>query len=272
MADLRSEVIDWFNGSQDYEQGIMLLEKVSTKNKVLSKLMRRGETTSSKEKLQWELNKIARLPRIPAPVKGVAFKLQMPSQSKFAAPQAEVISPEPKLNLLKGKSIDIYPPDVQKLVREYSSLFMERGKLHAELKKVGDGNDAEKVEARRVIIEEISKISARLEKMFEFFDKYEKEGVEINAADLWPEPTEEDQEPTLDIESLSIDELKYQKKNLQSSLTKDRNLMLYGIKTIPPSGKVNPMPEGPKLIKLKKRMARKEQQIYDIEIRLANLS
>ena len=70
MANIKEQITDWFNGPQDYNQGIALLQEVSKKNKVIGKLIRRGDTRDSFEKLVWELNKVTGLKKIPAPQAG----------------------------------------------------------------------------------------------------------------------------------------------------------------------------------------------------------
>jgi hypothetical protein len=67
--------------------------------------------------------------------------------------------------------------------------------------------------------------------------------------------------------------MKTEKKNLQSSITKDRNLLLYGNKIKPKDGKEAPMPaDSPKRVKLEKRIARKEQEIKDLDMKIAKMS
>lgn len=50
---------------------------------------------------------------------------------------------------------------------------------------------------------------------------------------------------------------------------KDKNLLLYRTKTKPASGKESPMPDGPRRIKLEKRVKQKEAQIEKIDTEIA---
>jgi hypothetical protein len=271
MADIKKQIIDWFNGPQDYDTGVILLEQVSRKNKVLSKLIRRGENRSSFEKLVWELNKVAGLKKIPEhkpadPRKMPVTKRVITVKSGQESDQADA-DPKLKFNLIKDKPLESYPPEVQRLVNEYSSLYMQRGKKHSALKKLGDGNDDETVAGRKKVIEEIKPISNRLEVLYESFHDFEEKGEPVDSAMLWPDPAAK----TENVQTKSIGELKTLKKNIQSSITKDKNMLLYSSKTKPANGKEKPYPAGPKRITLEKRIAKKEKEILDLDYRIAEL-
>jgi hypothetical protein len=268
MKNIKEQIIDWFNGPQDFETGVSLLEQVSKKDKVLGKLVRRGENKASFDKLVWELNKVARLKTIPE--KDLTKLKKAPKFQKVKESVSEESEDKTRISLIKGKELGSYPPEVQKLVNEYSSLYMERGKKHSALKKTGDGNNKEAVDSRKLILVEIAKLSERMEILFEAFNNYEKNGIKIISSVLWPEPDSQAAAAGINPE-LSIDELKTLKKNIQSSITKDKNMLLFSTKTKPPSGKEKPLPAGPKRISLEKRVAKKEKEIYDLDMRIAEL-
>ena len=274
MTDQRQEVIDWFNGTQDYNQGVSLLERVSKKARILGNMMLRGESKSTREKLIWELNKIAQLKRIPVPAKQNILKTQ--SERNKSAPQYESIPQEVNFNLIKGEDIETYPPVVKRLVHEYSDLYMLRGKNHRFMTKVGTENDAESIDARQVFITEIARLSARLEILNGFFENFKKDGIVPDESILWPGNEalkDENEDLSLgDITRFTAEELKAMKKNIQTNKVKDQNLLLYGTKTIAADKKERPIPDGPKRIKLERRIARREQQIYDINMQLAKIS
>lgn len=271
MADIKQQIIDWFNSSQDYEAGVLLLEQTSKKNRVISKLMKRGETRSSFEKLIWELNKVAGLSSIPERKKTVAkvAAAKVPKLPKFETKQPEKTE-KLVFNLIGDKDINSYPPEVNRLVKEYSALYMERGKKHSSLVKLGDGNDQATVNARKVIIDEIDGISKRMEELYEAFHDYDENEEPVHASALWPDTAPKASAgPAI---SESVESLKNQKKNIQSSITKDRNLLLYGSKTKPKDGKEKPMPAGPKRTTLEKRITKKDKEILEIDQRIADLS
>lgn len=269
MENIKNEIIRWFNGPQDYTEGLRLLERISKKNKVISKLVRKGKTRSSVEKLTWELNKIAGLKKIPE-AKRTGFIKPKKDLVKKVVPGKDSVPQDdkPTFNLIGKNDIEDYPPEVRRLVREYSGKFMLRGKKHAELRGKPEDNSPETVEARKALIDEIRVISDRTEQLYKAFKEYEDTGS-MDAVSLWPEDYKEKKDP--DKKVLTVDELKVLKKNIQSSITKDRNQLLYGGKTKPKDGKGNPVPEGPKRTRLEKRVAKKEAEILALEQQIAEL-
>jgi hypothetical protein len=273
--DLKKEIIDWFNGPQDYQEGILLLQEVTKKQKVLGKLIKRGDSKAATEKLKWELNKIAGFTKIPAPTMKV--KMKVVKKAAAAADKAKKTKTEApdnkfKLSLIGDKSIDSYPDTVKRLVNEYSALYLERGVSHKALTKLGDGNDEKTVSSRKVLIDEIALKSDRMEILNEAFEEFEKDGTTPDETKLWP--TEPGGDITGDssaknLEGIKVEELKILKKNIQSSVTKDRNLLLYQVKT--KGKKENPMPKGPKRTTLEKRIAKKEAEIVRIDQQIADL-
>jgi hypothetical protein len=271
MANIKEQIINWFNGPQDYDQGIAFLQEVSRKNKVIAKLIRRGSTQGSFEKLVWELNKVAGLKKIPAPKAESPVKTASAKKKKTIYDGQQIPEKKEKFNLIGDKSLDSYPPEVNRLVKEYSSLYMQRGKKHAAIKRLGDGNDQATIDARKPLIDEIRTMSNRMEILNEAFQAYENAGKQIDISQLWPEEKKEGDEQNNIKPSENIENLKSQKKNIQSSLTKDRNLLIYGSKTKPKDGKERQMPAGPKRTTLEKRIARKEKDIQDLDQRIADL-
>lgn len=277
--DLKREIIDWFNGPQDYQEGILLLQEVTKKQKVLGKLIKRGDSRAATEKLKWELNKVAGLKKIPAPTEKKEITKAAPGKKgkgsagkeKKEKIKEEIPAEKVKLSLIGDKPIDSYPDSVKRLVNEYSGLYLERGISHRELVALGESNEAEVVESRRVLIEKIKVTSDRMELLNEAFEEYEKDGTLPEEEKLWPEKKEEETggSGTKNLEGINIEKLTILKKNIQSSVTKDRNLLLYQTKT--KGKKENPMPKGPKRTTLEKRIAKKETEIVKINQQIADL-
>jgi len=275
MAELKKQIIDWFHGPQDYDQGMKLLQAVSKKNKIIGKMLKKGNTKSSMEKLVWELNKVAGLKKIPEPKTIVkkAFRplaKQMPKQEK---PEVSVEKKKDdeagaRFNLIGKNEIGSYPPVIQRLVRENSALYMLRGKKHSALKKLPEDNTQETVAKREQLAGEIKDISKRLDILFEAFHLFDTKKALPDENILWPAVKKEEQQKLSD----NIDDLKLQKKNIQSSVTKDRNLLLYGSKIKPKEGEGSAMPAGPKRTIIEKRVAKKEKEIAAIEQRIADLT
>jgi hypothetical protein len=272
--DLKSKIIAWFNGPQDFDEGMELLSAVSKKSKVIGKLGKRGESRGTYEKLVWELNKVAGLAKIPTPSAKIESKIVKlePVKTEKPAGKGKTETKE-KFSLIGKRDIADFPTVIQKIVRENSALYMQRGKKHAALVRLGDGNDAETVSQRTIITGEIKLMSDRLEVLFDAWDGFEKTGVVPDPEDLWPLANYSTASAAATKTPETLEEMKTEKKNLQSSITKDRNLLLYGNKIKPKDGKEAPMPaDSPKRVKLEKRIARKEQEIKDLDMKIAKMS
>ncbi len=277
MEEVKKQIIAWFNSPQDYNQGMELLQKISRKNRVIGKLIKRGETRASFEKLTYELNKFAGLKKIPVPkakVEARIVKKPLPALLPDNAKTVDLKPEKPKENKtnptmnLAGKLKGDLSLVMQKVVKENSSLCMQRGKKHSALVKLADDNSDEAREKRVKLMDEIEKMTERIEVLFVAWTEYNEKKVEPDPDELWPEDSEKEQDQT--IQDMSVEDMKREKKNLQSSITKDRNLLLYGSKAKPEDGKEKPMPEkSPKRIKLEKRIAKKETLIADYDRKIA---
>ena len=277
VKDIKKQVIDWFNSPQDYDKGLELLQSVSRRNKVIAKLIKRGETRSSFEKLVWELNKIAGLKKIPVPKAKVKNRIvrkllpplapDVPEAVKTGKKEETTIPEKVRFSLIgKDDDINSFPPMVQKLIRENSNLYMQRGKKHAALTRLPDDNSKETMDERIKLMDSINEMTARLEILFEAWDDFKKSKVEPDPDELWLVETSK---AAIKAVMVSVDELKTLKKNIQSSVTKDRNLLLYGSKTR--QEKEDPMPVGPKRTKIEKRIAKKEADIKQLDQQIADL-
>jgi hypothetical protein len=266
--DIKKSIQEWFNGPQDYEKGLELLQVVTKKSKVLGKLSR-GESKTRREKLVYELSKAIGLKKIPAPSIAKQGKISIktgPGNNNKKEQPGKSVKPGPRFNLIgKDETLDDYPVEIQKIVNEYSSLYMQRGKAHKKMVDLGDSNDADIVLRRKELVEKIKGQSERMEVLFEVFSGYKTDGVILTNI-LQPGKGKNGSGG-----SESIDDLKKMKKNIQASISKDRNQLKFQNKKRPEDGKESPMPDGPKRIRLEKRIKNKEDEIIAIDTRIANL-
>jgi hypothetical protein len=260
--DIKKTITKWLNGPQDYQEGLAILQELTRKHKVLSKLMK-GESKTRAEKLAYMLSKEIGLKAVPKPITGQSAESKKPQPQK----PEEATPEEGRLSLIgKDTKLSDFPVEIQRVINDYSALYRERGKMHKMLVFVGDDNDDVSCGQRADLASKIKEISEKMEAFFQAYDAYKKEGVILTKA-LYPDPSdkkEPDPEP-----DQSVDDMKRLKKNLQASLVKDRNLILYKTKTKPDNGTENPLPEGPRKIKLEKRIKAKEKQIADLEMKIA---
>jgi hypothetical protein len=257
--DIKKRIQEWFSGPQDYAEGVDLLHEVSKKAKVIGKLSK-GESKTRREKLAYELSKFIGLKTIPAP--NFARKSK-PSKGKSVKETTGDSKYEARFNLIgKDETIDDYPEEIKKVINEYSSLYMQRSKNHKKMLNLGDSNDDDIVIQRKDLADKIKEQSDRMESLFQTFTAYKNDGkISLGSHD----------DKTHEKGPESVEELKKLKKNLQASLAKDRNQLKYQNKTKPADGKDNPMPDGPKRIRLEKRVKSKEKEVIDLDTRIAKL-
>jgi hypothetical protein len=270
--DIKKSIEKWFNGPQDYHEGIDLLQVVSKKAKVIGKLSK-GESKNRREKMSYELSKFIGLKTIPAPnfAKPAKTKKKAGIDSKIEKSVNEDSKFEARFNLIgKNETIDDYPEEIKKVINEYSSLYMQRSKNHKKLIELGDSNNEDVITNRKELADKIRNQSGHMELLYDIFTAYKKDGsIMTNILSPKLNSTGSGQNQATGDES--VDDLKKLKKNLQASLAKDRNQLKYQNKTRPANGKDNSMPEGPKRIRLEKRIKLKEKEVLDLDTRIAKL-
>jgi hypothetical protein len=162
---------------------------------------------------------------------------------------------------IETKPLSQYPSVIRRIIHEYAALFQERSKLHSVMSEMPESN-AESVCAKRAeIFDLIKSISARLEILYEAKKAFEENGIIPEESSVFPPAEKEEEEPDL----CSLDEvsLKKQKKNLQSSNSKDQTMLDYQSKERT-EVKI-PMPNGPKRAKIEMRIRERNKQIEEIE-------
>jgi len=123
-------------------------------------------------------------------------------------------------------------------------------------------SNAESVCTKRAeLFDLIKSISARLEILYEAKKAFDEKGVIPEESEVFPPVEKEETEP--DIASLDETELKKQKKNLQSSNSKDQTILDYQSKER--TEVKTPMPNGPKRVKIEMRINDRNKKIEEIE-------
>lgn len=248
MNEGQINVINWWYNGRDYREGILLLSRYSKKRMLINTLIKNGKEKfqANHDKLQYELPKAVQL----------NYK-EMPSPGAAVMKKPGNKIPEKKELRIHGsgykKSDNNEAVKIRSIRHLRSELYTKRSLLHKQLRKSGDENTPTKMEQRASLLSEIKEISAKMDYYWEFLDHYEKTG-RILKEEKPPAETSKS-----DSSEKSVDEIKKDKKNLQSNNTKDRNQLLYQQKN--KAKNPNPMPEGPKRIKIETRISRRLKQI-----------
>jgi len=161
------------------------------------------------------------------------------------------------------------PESVEKVIKEHADLFKLRSQLHEQMGGLPEDNNDETVKKRKNLSDSIALISPRIDLMFAAKEAFYINGLLPDLAVLFPEPKAE-AEPVQDKLPSDPDELKKIKKNLQSANTKDQNMLEY--QDAKKGDKSNPMPPGPKRLKLETRINERNVQIEKIDFKLLSCS
>jgi len=288
MNDNQLKVIGWIRSGMDYNAGLNLLVELTHKQTFLNLFSGKDKTLA--DKLAYEICKAAMLAnhitwkdfirkvKEEEGIEIVAKAEELPTdfsdvkvqeilsgyenKPKVCGPDsAKITETIETAETLETKPHTEYPPIIRRIIHEYAALFQERSKLHAVMTGMPESN-AESVCAKRAeLFGLIKSISARLEILYEAKKAFDEKGVVPAESEVFPPVEKEETEP--DIASLDEAALKKQKKNLQSSNSKDQTILDYQSKERTEVKK--PMPNGPKRLKIEMRINDRNKKIGEIE-------
>ena len=227
------KIVNWFNSERDYNEGVALYNLFS-KNKALSRWFRGEENKQRREKLAWELHKIAGLPE------KVCYDKAAVSDF-FSIRETE--KPEHKLHSKK-------PQPILDLIKEKSKLSMDRDKTHRQMADMPDANDYESTKKRQELCELIEKQTARIQEIHVILDHYDATG-EINTN---VKPVDPPAPPP--------DRIIKEGENPDNKLRRITNLRSNRSKA---EKKLKDMPDGPKKEKLQKKLADIVRELKELE-------
>lgn len=166
--------------------------------------------------------------------------------------------------LASGGVVDnpAYPAVINRVVAESARLYNERGMLKHQQNAVPDENTAENVEKRRVLIEQIDVLSARLDVLYKVKAAYLEGGELPDEGAVFPVQGADD-------EALSREKLTQLRNNLRSQITRANNMLNY--QSQKREKKENPMPPCPKRKELESRIREKECELAALDERLKDV-
>lgn len=261
-------IVQWWHGGRNYQQGVALLAQYNKNKVLLHTLIRPGkERYGGKEKLAYELTKavglnwkaMPALPKGAKPAPGAVTLSAMPTGQ--AASKLETLNSKLEAAdlTISGKPLDQFPHIIRRIKYDYSDKYTQRSMLHKQMREVPAANTDDNCEKRSALLAEIKALSAQMDFLHEFINDYEKTGKLPIEEQVWPKP---EVEKPVELPA-DIDELKRMKKNLQTSNTKHRNVLLYSQKT--KASKEHPMPDGPKRQRIELQITERDRQIEEIE-------
>lgn len=290
------EIANWLNSERNYEDGVYLYQKYG-KNPILKRLFP-GREKFHADKLAYELGKLIGLsfnqiqetketpPDNPNPSDNFIDKTIGKTEefikepAEYAGDSAgEAIQAAKEAQAAATKATNTaetlgamvtdnpvpagnYPHVINRIIAESSRLYNERAMLKKQQNAIPDENTPENMERRKAIIKNIDSISDRLEVLYTAKKAYLENNILPEEQQLFPDPTQRnDQDQDIDTGQLIIT-----RNNLRSSITRARNMLEY--QTQKKGSKPNPMPDCPRRKELEARIAGKEKELAEIEIKL----
>lgn len=279
----REEGIAWLNSRRlDYAKGVEILARLGFK----PQLQRRLAMSKGNDVLQRIL--------VQAVADGCNF-YRNPSRPKYAdAVPAEVF------NITEGahqtaaeetkaatQPIESSMPDnVRTLCRWFSRAYKQREILHREMRGVGESNDSQSMERRRLLSDRINALSEYMDAVYPVREAFFHDGViptdddmkRIGPPDAITAPSTPFEAPPQqkavslriqdeDYEAMPVEELRKRKRSVRTILVKKRNMLTYQSER--KEAKENPMPSSPKRIKLETQIRALDDKLYNIEKALA---
>ena len=205
-------------------------------------------------------------------IAGVQGKVLVPLPNYKAKP--EIVkeasqSGQPAMEMeenLDTKPLAEYPTVIRRIIHEYASLFQERGKLHSVMAGLPESNAETVCAKRKEIFDLVKSISARLEILYFTKKGFDEKGIIPQENEVFPPVENEEAAP--DFSTMDETTLKKQKKNLQSSNSKDKAMLDY--QSTEKAEQKSPMPNGPKRAKIENRIGQRNQRIEEIDKLLLN--
>jgi hypothetical protein len=250
---MNEEILNWLSSKQNYSEGIILLQKYG-KNKHLLRVIQKNPKRYH-GKLVAELKKLVNHQKV------VVNTATTPVKKINTLVKKITIEAPVESNGYYAEDISHYPKEIRRVITQFRQLYVKRAQLHRQMGDIPSANNPQNNLARKKLSDEIKTISEKMDSLWairEEFDKTKK------LPDPSVTPSEEKGIPTVNKVSGAV--LVFRKKNLESSLTKDRNFLIYQQKT--KGNKENPMPPGPKRESLLKRIKEKEEELKIINQKL----
>ena len=287
MEEHKVKVIDWIKSGMNYNEGVSLVIKLSGRPGLLSQFA--GKENKLKDKLAYELCKVAGLANhtnwkiLIENVNDYGsedFELLLKSnpiritqkRSREAVPDFRVTFNEEGENDFDEKTIypglkDEYPVIIHRIMNDMSDLYQQRSLLHAKMVGMDDSNKRIRIKERVKLLDQIKKISDRFIFLYKAKQNYLLDRIIPEERVIYPEESANKEDKP--VFQKNVVELKKQKKNLQTSNSKDqKKLALIEKANLNQIGKTTVSAKG---ILIELRIRERIKMIEDIDYQLVNL-
>ena len=214
---MKEQIIQWFQGNRDYNEGLELL-KANSRNAQLILFLSRGCNKATSEKLLWELHKIGGVPEKWCYNKPVTNNVTVVTKK----------SPQIKKELRAIKNgekiltpLKELPKIIQDIIREKGELIRKRAVCHSEMGEI-IGNTNKDKSQRKKLREDIDNHTSRINEIVDIVALYDRKGI------LPSDKIEEQKKESISIEiskENDVDkfELMKMRNSLRSQVSKAKN-------------------------------------------------
>ena len=278
----RQQAVNWLKKDphrRDFNEGLDILTRMNFQALTVKSLRMRGDTPAARRILNERMHTAVAV-RHPAPL------TEHPSLPSLGEGQG-VGSPS---SLGEGSAADSpLPPTVERVTILYADVYKRRDILHRQLRNVGDRNDQTSIERRKILQEDITRLSDLMDALFPLKDAYYTTGtiptdeqieqaINTHSSSLKPIPSGGEggrltqsslRKKEEDFSDMSRQQLQKRRHNIKTQLTKKENLLRYQVER--KAKKENPMPPCPKREKIAAQITMLKEKLYLIEIAIAKL-
>jgi len=287
MEEHKVKVIDWIKSGMNYTEGVSLVIKLSGRQGLLSQFA--GKENKLKDKLAYELCKVAGLANhtnwrlfienvdyygsedFDQRLKSNLVR-EAPRKSRDAITKLLVTLNEDGENEFDETSIypdlkDEYPVIIHRIMNDMAELYQQRSMLHGKMVSMDDSNKRILVKERVKLLDQIKLISDRFIFLYQTKQNYLQDRNIPEESVIYPEESAQ-KEDNLVLQK-NVVELKKNKKNLQTSNSKDqKKLGLIEKANLNQIGKTSVSAKG---ILIELRIRERIKMIEDIDYQLVNL-
>jgi hypothetical protein len=272
-TQIRTEVTKWINSkNKSLDSGLELLKKTGYKPHVCHNFIINKHRRDIPLKLENQLRLYLRYFANPKnPIHNdVVSDFYQKNETQDNENTQEIFNTD--------KNFDMYPAIIRECFIQFRDLYTQRSILHSELKSIGEDNSKSTICKREIILSKMDAASQRMDELWKEIDEFKKYGslpsenfvnskLDLNTIKVSkPDPEPEEANFVL---ADNITDLTKQSDGWRTKIVKAKNRLKY--QSEKKQEKLNPMPEGPKKIKLERRIERLTKEKLIIDTALANL-
>lgn len=275
----RKAAVAWINGpGRDFHAGINILVQAGFKPGVVARLGKVGpQGPEAHQRLNFLIREFVSVfgssePEDTDPELHVFNGKESPQDTPQAQSRA-ILAVADRMEADQAAT----PPNIAKVIREYASLYKQRGQACRQLADVPAQNTDDFNSQRKQLSDQIEQITDRLEQLYPLYEQYLATGddipetveTRIGASSDQSDPNESShQSEDNPYSDMDITALKKLRHNLAAKRSRASNYLRYQQETALP--KPNPMPDSPAKLKYTRKIQKLNEEIQAIDYAIAS--